>query len=89
MFFFMKKSLVLSVALALPVLTGCASGGMFYSEKVQVPRNELKSGSACSFLGIGKNNPIRAAQNGGLEKIVASENANYFGIINCTYAYGE
>ena len=70
-------------------VTGCVSAGMYYSEPVQVSNKSLKSGSACSFLGIGKNNPMKAAQNGGLSKVVATENASYFGIVNCTYAYGE
>ena len=83
----MKKSLALFSALAL--LSGCASSGMYYSEPVKVSDQSLKYGSACSFFGIGENNPMKAAQNGGLSKIVASENATYFGVVNCSYAYGE
>ena len=82
----MKK---LAVLASFCLLTGCASSGMFYSEPVQVTEKSLKSGSSCSFLGIGKNNPMKAAQNGGLKKIVSTENANYFGVVSCTYAYGE
>lgn len=53
-----------------------------------MPR-KFREGSACSFLGLGDNSIAKAAQDAGVEKVVSSTFANYFGLISCTYVQGN